>query len=241
VSPQLDERFYDSYLSSHAGLASRTASALIYTRDIKPHLAARPVRPRVLDIGCGQGQLVDLMARDGFDAHGIDRSPEQVQAAREAGISTIALGDFHENLREHPGAWDAIIATDLLEHLKKAELVATFDEVRGALRPGGLFIARVPNAVSPLGGNIMYGDLTHETWFTRHVVSQLAAVTGFKVVRILSCPPVAGTLKGLIRTALWRPISGILKTMLAVETGQLRGHIVTQNLTFVASPDLHRP
>jgi hypothetical protein len=33
---------------------------------------------------------------------------------------------------------------------------------------------------------------------------------------------------------VWKPVSGLLKIALAAETGQLRGHVVTQNLTFVA-------
>jgi hypothetical protein len=32
----------------------------------------------------------------------------------------------------------------------------------------------------------------------------------------------------------WKPVSGLFKVALAVETGQLRGHVVTQNLTFAA-------
>jgi hypothetical protein len=36
------------------------------------------------------------------------------------------------------------------------------------------------------------------------------------------------------RAALWKPISGLYKLALAAETGESRGHIVTQNLTFVA-------
>jgi hypothetical protein len=34
---------------------------------------------------------------------------------------------------------------------------------------------------------------------------------------------------------LWKPVSGLLKLALAVETGAVRGHIVTQNLTFAAA------
>jgi hypothetical protein len=34
--------------------------------------------------------------------------------------------------------------------------------------------------------------------------------------------------------AIWAPVSGLMKLALAAETGSVRGHIVTQNLTFAA-------
>ena len=38
----------------------------------------------------------------------------------------------------------------------------------------------------------------------------------------------------VVNSILWKPLSGLLKLALAVETGSVRGHIVTQNLTFTA-------
>lgn len=104
-----------------------------------------------------------------------------------------------------------------------------------ALAPGGVFIARVPNAVSPFGGYIRYSDFTHETWFTARSVRQLAMASGFGQVTILSCPPLAHGLISAARAGLWKLASGVWKTILASETGVLRGHIVTQNLTFSAA------
>jgi hypothetical protein len=45
--------------------------------------------------------------------------------------------------------------------------------------------------------------------------------------------PVHG-LSSAVRALVWKPVSGLLKLALAAETGVLRGHIITQNLTFVA-------
>ena len=229
----LRDKLYESYATTHAGRGDAVAAGLAYRRDIRPHL---PAGGRVLDIGCGQGALVRLLAADGFDAHGVDVSPEQVEIARSAGLDRVELGDFHDRLRGSPGRWDAVVATDVLEHLSRDEVVAAFDSVRAALGPGGVFVARVPNAVSPMGGHTMFGDLTHETWFTRRSVAQLAAVAGFAAVAVFSCPPAMHSLASAVRVLVWKPVSGLLKLALAAETGQLRGHIVTQNLTFVARP-----
>jgi hypothetical protein len=97
-----------------------------------------------------------------------------------------------------------------------------------------MFVGRVPNAVSPLGGHIRYGDFTHESWFTARSIRQLAAAARFGSVSVQSCPPVAHSLVSSARAAIWKPLSGLFKIALAAETGVLRGHVVTQNLTFAA-------
>jgi SAM-dependent methyltransferase len=188
----------------------------------------------VLDIGCGQGDLVRLLRADGYDAEGIDVSPEQVALAHAAGQDTVRQGDFRLALQERAGEVGAVTATDVLEHLSKNEILTTFEEVARALVPGGVFVARVPNAVSPFGGHIRYGDFTHETWFTAASIRQLAGVAGFGPVTAMACPPLAHGLRSAARVVVWKLMSGLCKTALAAETGLLRGHIVTQNLTFAA-------
>jgi hypothetical protein len=106
--------------------------------------------------------------------------------------------------------------------------------VAAALAPGGVFVARVPNAVSPLGGHIRNGDFTHQTSFTARSISQLAAAAGFDSVLSRSSPPVAHGLASAARVTVWQVVSACYRIALAAETGMLRGHIVTQNVTFAA-------
>lgn len=225
----LRQRAYRAYSSDHAGLSNATAVRLTYRRDVRPHL---PSSGRVLELGCGQGGQVTLLAADGYDAYGVDISPEQVEIARAGGNDRVLLGDFRDLLR--PAEWDAVVAIDVLEHLSRSELIAVFDSVHSALRPGGVLVARVPNAGSPIGGSIMYGDITHETWLTSRSVAQLAHGAGFSTVRAYPCPPMAHGFRSAARFALWKPISGVTKLALACHTGRLGGHIVTPNLKFAA-------
>jgi 2-polyprenyl-3-methyl-5-hydroxy-6-metoxy-1,4-benzoquinol methylase len=229
----LHQRLYQSYATQHAGLDNGEASTLIYRRDIHPFLPSTGTGP-VLDIGCGQGALVQLLLADGYDAAGVDRSAEQVALAHAAGISQVHQGDYREFLAAHPRGLAAITATDVLEHLTKEEVLQTLDQVAAALCPGGAFVARVPNAVSPFGGNIRYGDFTHQSWFTERSVRQICAAARFESVAVVPCPPVAHGLASAARVAVWKSASALCKLVLAAETGVLRGHIVTQNLTFAA-------
>jgi SAM-dependent methyltransferase len=174
---------------------------------------------------------------DGYDAEGIDVSPEQVRVARAAGLDRVQLGDYRDFLDVRAGQLAAVIATDVLEHLAKNEVLETFDDVAKALTNGGVFVARVPNAGSPFGGHIRYGDFTHESSYTARSVQQLAAAAGFASVVVLPCPPVAHGLLSMTRVAVWKSVSAFCKLALAAETGVIRGHIVTQNLTFAARMD----
>jgi predicted TPR repeat methyltransferase len=228
------DRLYESYASEHSGRGSAEATRIVYRRDIRPLLPPPSAGP-VIDIGCGAGRLVHCLLADSYDASGIDISPEQVALAHADGLTQVRHGDHRELLRERPGEVAAVTATDLLEHLTKPEVLATFDAVAAALRPGGRFVARVPNAVSPFGGHIRYGDFTHETWYTARSVRQLAAASGFDSVEVTDCPPTAHGVVSTARATLWKPVSGLIKLALAIETGVVRGHIVTQNLTFAAT------
>ncbi len=229
----LRNRLYAAYASEHAGVGGGPASVLIYRRDIRRFLPPPSAGP-VIDIGCGQGDLIALLLADRYDAHGVDVSPEQVAIARAAGLDRVSQGDYRDVLSGRRGQLAAVTATDLLEHLTKDEVLDTFDRVAAALMPGGAFVARVPNAVSPLGGHVRYGDFTHESSFTVRSVRQLAAAAGFRHVTFRPCPPVAHGLMSTARAVAWKPVSGAYKLALAAETGQLRGHVVTQNLTFAA-------
>ena len=229
----LRERLYEAYASQHARCGDGEAAALIYRRDIRPVLPSPAAGP-VLDIGCGQGRLVRLMLADEYDATGIDVSPEQVALARAAGLDRVEQGDYRCLLDMRVGRLAAVTATDVLEHLTKAEVLNTFDRVARALVPGGVFVARVPNAASPFGGHIRYGDFTHESSHTARSVRQVAAAAGFAVIAVRPCPPVAHGLLSVARAGVWKSVSASCKIVLAAETGTLRGHIVTQNLTLAA-------
>lgn len=230
-SSELRDRMYAAYSSTHAGVADAESESLSFRRDVLPHLPTDRTST-IVDLGCGQGQLVKQLLQAGYrNATGIDISPEQVQLAHAAGIDQVMLGDYRNGFG---GARpDAVVATDFFEHLDKYEVLEALDHVHRGLAERGVVIARVPNSGSPFVGNIRYGDITHETSFTARSIRQIGAAAGFVDVSIFPCNPIVHGARSLARRAAWTVASGAMKLTLIAETGQLHSHVVTQNLVAV--------
>ena len=229
----LRNRLYEAYATQHAGCRGEGAAALVYRRDIRP-LLPTPAAGPVVDLGCGRGELVRLLQADGFDAEGIDISPEQVALAHAAGVARVRQGRFPCHPRRAAGSLRGGHGHRPARAPHQARGSPGFDDVAAALAPGGIFVGRVPNAVSPIGGHIQAGDFTHNTSFTAHSIRQLAAAARFDSVLAHSSPPVAHGLASAARVMVWQVVSACYRIALAAETGMLRGHIVTQNLIFTA-------
>ncbi len=226
------DALYDSYASTHAGASSAEVAETYFRKELAPRI---PTDRNIVmvDVGCGQGLLVRACLRAGYaNAWGIDISPEQVTIAHEMGVLPVQLGDFREMLR--PGSQDVVLALDIFEHLKRETVVEALTIVQTSLRPGGLFIGRVPNAVSPFSGAIRHGDFTHETWFTPSSLRQLTNVAGFEELDIYPCEPPIHGIASALRLVLWKAIESAIKVAYLAETGQRHNVIITQNMAFVA-------
>lgn len=111
---------------------------------------------RVLDIGCGPGRHVQLLARLGFEVYGMDDSPAAIDACRgdlaSQGMSArIWLGPMNEI--PHPdGYFDAILAYNSIYHAPENTVQATMRLIRSKLRAGGVCFATFPSRQSRLYG-----------------------------------------------------------------------------------------
>lgn len=105
----------------------------------------------ILDLGCGSGEFLYFLQREGYtNLHGVDTSPDQVEAAHALGLENVELGDVREYVQQHKEAFDVIAALSLLEHLKRDEMLELLDGVVRALRPEGVFPGRGAKLQVPL-------------------------------------------------------------------------------------------
>lgn len=117
--------------------------------DITAGLRAHDSGQRVLDIGCGQGELLQWLGEQGFDAEGIEPSDDAAGLARERGLRarTATLEELLEEADELP-PYGAALLLNVLEHVPDpAEMLRG---IRRLLEPRGLLYIRVPNDFNPL-------------------------------------------------------------------------------------------
>ncbi|MFZ0339444.1 MAG: methyltransferase domain-containing protein [Terracidiphilus sp.] len=94
---------------------------------------------RILDLGCGDGQLTERIAATGAVVTGIDASPNMVAAARARGID--AKEGSAESLPFPDQSFDAVFSNAVLHWVRGQDAMMT--EVRRVLRPGGRFVAEM--------------------------------------------------------------------------------------------------
>ena len=103
------------------------------------HAQVRP-SPRILDAGCGTGRNLEEFARLG-PIEGVDASAEAVGFCDERGVGLVTRANL-ESLPHDDGAFDLVLACDVIEHVPDA--VAALGELRRVAAPNGRLLVTVP-------------------------------------------------------------------------------------------------
>jgi SAM-dependent methyltransferase len=96
--------------------------------------------PRILDVGCGTGANLKMLAAYGR-AEGVDISPQAVDFCHERGLDSVKLGAI-EQLPFDNDSFELVTALDVVEHLD--DDVAGLREMRRVLRRDGRLLLFVP-------------------------------------------------------------------------------------------------
>jgi SAM-dependent methyltransferase len=136
-----------------------------YEEQILPLAAAHLVGARrVLDVGCGEGQLTRLAARLDAVAVGIDPTRAQLRVALDRDRDAVYAAAVAHQLPFPDASFDAALACLVFEHI--AETDAAIAEVARVLEPGGrfLFFLNHPLLQTPGSGWIDDRILMEQYW-----------------------------------------------------------------------------
>lgn len=138
--------------------------------------------PRILDIGCSNGALLEYMGQS-WERFGIEPGQDAAQLAEQRGVHVVAptLDEYQTEDK-----FDVILAIDVLEHLLDPS--DFLHRVRSLLRPGGVFVGLTGDTGASSfrwhGSRYWYASLPeHQVFFSRSTVDYLASRHGMKLVR----------------------------------------------------------
>jgi SAM-dependent methyltransferase len=167
--------FENRFRGSQEEIRERLADYVALFRDQAP----------VLDLGCGRGELLDLLREAGIAGRGVDANASAIGDCRSRGLDVVE-GDLLAFLRaQKSGTAGAVFAAQVAEHLNACVLIELVREAQRALRTGGLLVLETVNPRSVVAFlDVFTRDLTHERPLHPETLRFLAAAEGFSDVRI---------------------------------------------------------
>ena len=212
TQPQLDEealaRYYPTEYFDFWGYSDRPSENSLQrllarfrswsaTRSYhrQPYVLAGVMPGRMLDVGCGSGDLLEQFAKRGWETYGVDPSASAVAAAAKRGARV-----HQGTLRDQPwppGSFALITFQHALEHVP--DPVDALKRAAALLEPGGLLVIDVPNW-SCWQRRLLFRSRWHPLELPRHLqhfspqaLERLAALLGLRVRSIgtTSSAPVA--------------------------------------------------
>ena len=148
-------------------------------------------RRRVVDLGCGRGELLELLRDADVSAYGVELDPDVVAVCQEKGLEVLQ-GDAVSHVEAlQQEAVDGIIASHLIEHLTPDLLSRLIAAAAEKLAGGGIVILETPNPESLLAGSInFHRDPTHVRPVHPDTLAFLCESAGFRDVEIRRLAPV---------------------------------------------------
>ncbi len=101
---------------------------------------------RLMDVGCGNGRMLNIARKLGWAVMGLDSDPGAVRSARERGLDV--LPGSYARLADFPQQFDCVICSHVLEHVHEPQDLLT--HLFETLKPGGSLLLSSPNATSPM-------------------------------------------------------------------------------------------
>lgn len=147
--------------------------------------------PKVLDVGCGFGQVIRLLSNEGVDCTGIEPSPNRVDKVSDSGVSIINK-PFDQAIPLCGANFSIVLLDNVLEHIPHPK--ETLLSVKSLLAPNGFLIIVVPNLYdirilsSSWRNRYRFTPVGHVNYFSRKTLMKMAGLAGFQMRKYCFLP-----------------------------------------------------
>ena len=139
----------------------------------------------VLDIGCGRGEMLELLTKNGIAASGVDTEASAIQTCREKGLDVRQVDALSYLASLEDACLDGIFCSHVIEHLRPPDLVELVRLCHAKLRSGAYLVIETPNPLSLVtASQAFYIDLSHVKPVHPETLRFLLDSTGFKNVEL---------------------------------------------------------
>lgn len=145
---------------------------------------------KVVDLGCGRGEFLDLLKSKWIDAEGIDINEQMVSISRDKGLA-CRKGDILEQLAEYGnGSLGGIFSSQVIEHLPPPYLKRLLEIAFLKLEPSAPIVLETINPTSVFAlVQIYHLDISHKQPIHPQALKYLLESSGFEDVAIQYSSP----------------------------------------------------
>jgi O-antigen chain-terminating methyltransferase len=180
------KEFENRFRGSEDAIKERLQVYVPYFKKLPAKLKKLPV----LDIGCGRGELLEVLQGAGITARGIDLNKSMVDRVKERGYKAEQAEALSYLMKQKTGSFAAITGFHIAEHIPFNLMLRIFEECYRVLQPGGFIIFEKPNPESlHVGSFSFYYDPSHLHPLPPELLAFATESRGFKEVNILRLHP----------------------------------------------------
>lgn len=179
------DRYYKAFEDANRGtlaeIRAKQEQYLPFLASLKASIAAR----HAVDIGCGRGEWLQLLAEQHLDAVGVDMNATMVAYCREQQLVAVQQDALQYLTLQADDSLALISGFHIIEHLPFVVLYGIVEQAARVLAKGGMVIFETPNPENVLvGSHTFYHDFSHRNPVTPSAISFLFRYHGFSDIHI---------------------------------------------------------
>ena len=204
----MSDAFYRAFEDRYRGSRELIKDRLRVYLPFVDHLRITHKGAKAIDLGCGRGELLELLQQWGFDATGVDLDEGMLAACKALNLPVV-VGDAISHLESVPDSSVALVsALHVAEHLNFTALKSLVRQALRVLQAGGLLILETPNPENlVVATKNFYMDPTHQRPIPPELLSFLPEFCGFHRVKTLRLQE-SKELASCEAPTLWDVLSG---------------------------------